>query len=212
VQLEPYPGRTMASVSADVAHLRTLGITRFYVYDPWELPDGDWAALNDSLTGVQVLAETGNARRAAAAHFNGVYTYDVLRFTGGEFARICAAARRLHIVCAPSVGPGYDASVATRDDRVRPRRDGRTYDGMWRDAIAAKPSRITITSYNEWHEGTQIEPARSAGPPRTTASLPGEARSYRTYNGAYRLHGDASSNAYLVRTAMWIQRFVNGTP
>jgi glycoprotein endo-alpha-1,2-mannosidase len=30
---------------------------------------------------------------------------------------------------------------------------------MFKAAIAVKPEIITITSYNEWHEGTQIEPA-----------------------------------------------------
>lgn len=30
---------------------------------------------------------------------------------------------------------------------------------MWKDAVAQSPSLVTITSWNEWHEGTQIEPA-----------------------------------------------------
>ena len=32
---------------------------------------------------------------------------------------------------------------------------------MWRAAIRAGADGVTITSYNEWHEGTQIEPARA---------------------------------------------------
>ena len=32
---------------------------------------------------------------------------------------------------------------------------------MWRGAVRARADLVTITSYNEWHEGTQIEPARS---------------------------------------------------
>ena len=40
---------------------------------------------------------------------------------------------------------------------------------MWRAAIAARADRVTITSYNEWHEGTQIEPAAR---PRRRGRLP----------------------------------------
>ena len=66
---------------------------------------------------------------------------------------------------------------------------------MWRAAIAAEPDRITITSYNEWHEGTQIEPAR-----RHPGTVLGE---YASYEGAYGLAGKAAERAYLVRTAHW---------
>ena len=72
----------------------------------------------------------------------------------------------MHLLCAPSVGPGYDARRGSGDPRVKPRRNGATYDAMWRAAIAAKADRVTITSFNEWHEGTQIEPAAPRGPAR----------------------------------------------
>ena len=35
---------------------------------------------------------------------------------------------------------------------------------MWKAAIRAGADRVTITSYNEWHEGTQIEPAHDLAP------------------------------------------------
>jgi hypothetical protein len=64
---------------------------------------------------------------------------------------------------------------------------------MWRSALRARPDSVTITSYNEWNEGTQIEPA-SSDPVR-----PG----YLTYEGAYGLRGAAAERAYLRRTAYW---------
>lgn len=193
-QLEPYPGRTTASAGADIAYLRGLGIRSFYVYGALDLPAADWAQLNDRVSGVRVLAQTGLVGFAAAGHFDGVYTYDVLVWGGDKFARLCAQAHRAGLACAPSVGPGYNALHATGDSRVKPRRDGATYDSMWRSAIGASADAITITSYNEWHEGTQIEPAQPEG------------LRYESYEGAYGLHGRAAADAYLRRTAYWVRR------
>ncbi len=160
IHLEPYPGRTIETVEADVNHLFTLGITRFFVYRPFEIPEADWASLRDRLTGVELFGETALAGRAAAARFDGLYTYDILLWGGAAFLRICSQAHHVGLLCLPSVGPGYDASEATGDLRVKPRRDGATYDSMWKGAIRAGADAVTITSYNEWQEGTQIEPAR----------------------------------------------------
>src|SRR5919202_323807 len=179
VHLEPYGGRTIQTLADDVAHLRSLGVSDFYVYRPLDFPAADWAQLNATLVG-----------------FTGVYTYDVLQNLGGSFRRLCEEAHRVGLLCAPSVGPGYDAFRATGDRRVKPRRDGRTYDAMWLCALRARPDLVTITSYNEWSEGTQIEPAK----PEPTAGA------YLSYDGAYGRHGRAASRAYLWRTACWTGR------
>ena len=152
--------------------------------------------MNARLEGVRVFANTNLAGRAAAGGFDGLYTYDVLLFDGGLFPRLCQQARRLHLLCAPSVGPGYDARRATADLRVKPRRDGARYDGMWRGAVRARADLVTVTSYNEWHEGTQIEPAR------------GDRSGYESYDGAWGLYGRAAETAYLDRTAFWVSRLI----
>jgi glycoprotein endo-alpha-1,2-mannosidase len=184
VQIEPYDGRTAQSVGEDLVHLHQLGIARAYVYHPFEIDEASWAAVLHSVQNVQVLAQTANVVRAQAAGFAGVYTYDV-----------------------PSVGPGYDALRATGDTHVRQRDGGTTYDAMWRAAIHAGADRITITSYNEWHEGTQIEPAMTPLPRRlSVAGAPVSSpvrEPYSSYEGAYGLHGRLASRAYLTRTAYW---------
>jgi glycoprotein endo-alpha-1,2-mannosidase len=199
--LEPYPGRSVASIAVDVAYLRTLGITTFYVYRALDLPVADWAAWTPALhaTGVTLYAQTAMVGAAAAAGFDGVYTYDIVVYSGNKFARICAEAHRLHLLCAPSVGPGYDARRGSGDPRVKPRRDGRTYDAMWRAAIQAQADRVTITSFNEWHEGTQIEPAASI-------TRRGKYR-YLSYDGAWGLRGVAAQFAYVFRTRYWSDVF-----
>jgi hypothetical protein len=199
--LEPYGNRTVASTVADVAYLRRLGIRTFYVYRTFDLPVAEWAGATDALHagGTTLFAQTALPGAAAAAGFDGIYTYDILTYGGDKFARICTEAHALHLLCAPSVGPGYLAKRGDGDPRVKPRRNGATYDHMWRAAIAAHADRITITSFNEWHEGTQIEPAAQAG-------RHGAYR-YLGYGGAWGLHGVAAESAYLVRTAYWSQVF-----
>ena len=195
--LEPYGGRTVASTDEDIAYLRGLGVTDFYVWASVDLPDQEWLALNRGLDGVRLFANTNLPGKAAAGGFDGVYTYDVLLYDGGFFPRYCAQARSLGLLCAPSVGPGYDARSATSDTRLRPRRNGAAYDAMWQGALRARADLVTVTSYNEWHEGTQIEAARS---------VPG----YASYDGAWGRRGPAAESAYLDRTAFWAAQHAAG--
>jgi hypothetical protein len=70
---------------------------------------------------------------------------------------------------------------------------------MWAGAIRADADGITITSYNEWHEGTQIEPA--------IAAIGFDGYRYSGYAGAWGRTGRKARTAYLDRTAYWTRRF-----
>ena len=209
VQIEPYDQwqRTADVLQNDLTHLRDLGIRRAYVYRPFDglIDDVHWQALTAAFPSMQLFAQTTNVSRAAADGFDGVYTYDIVNYGASSFAPLCAKAHAAHLLCAPSVGPGYNAYRATGDVRSRPRRNGAFYDAMWAAAIAAHPDRVTITSYNEWHEGTQIEPAMSPAP-RYPAAAP-VVSPYASYNGAYGSNGKAAQRAYLVRTALWTSTY-----
>jgi glycoprotein endo-alpha-1,2-mannosidase len=191
VHVEPYGGRTPSSLAPELARLALSGISDFYIYDSTTSPDDEWRALNKQVAGLRLFANTGMPGKAEAGGFAGLYTYDVRVYDGSSFTRMCASARMHNLVCAPSVGPGFDARRATGETRTRDRANGATYDGMWRNAIRSAADVVTITSYNEWHEGTQIEPARAVGQP------------YLSYDGAYGLVGRAAQRAYLDRTAKW---------
>jgi glycosyl hydrolase family 99 len=195
--LEPYRGRTVASTAADIAYLRARGVRDFFVYRAGDFPAAQWATLRPKLGGARLFAHTTLVGFAKQGGFAGVYTYDILTSGGDKFARLCTQAHRQGLLCLPSVGPGYSARRATSDTRVKRRRDGSTYDAMWTAALRARADIVTITSYNEWHEGTQIEPARAK---------PG----YLSYEGAWGLHGPKASKAYLTRTARWTSRLRAG--
>ena len=194
LHVEPWRGRTPGAVVDALRELRGLGIRDVYVYDSTREPDEEWRDALRGLDGIRVFANTPLPGKALKGGFDGLYTYDVLVQDGRGFARMCASAKLLGLACAPSVGPGFDATRATGETRVRDRRNGRFYDHMWSSAIRARPDVVTITSYNEWHEGTQIEPSRvTAGP-------------YASYEGAWGLTGRRARSAYLDRTAYWIER------
>ncbi|MGH9269536.1 MAG: hypothetical protein ACRD0D_15345, partial [Acidimicrobiales bacterium] len=215
VLLEPYAGRSPATVAADIAHLRaTHGITRFYLYEADRSPVEGWAAITPGLSGVLVHAQSGNrtsmlsgafAGFVRQAGFDGLFTYDAVRYSAADLATVCAGARQRGLRCAPSVAPQYRATrQKPNDQRVVSPQGGARYDGLWDGALAAGADTVTITSYNEWHEGTQIEGAR----PYCFADghcSPG-------YDGVYGRVGPAADRAFLDRTAVWAALFRDARP
>ena len=139
VHLEPYEKwqRTRAIVEADFEFLRDLGVGRVYVYYPFDglIADAAWLELSAQFPSIELYAQTDDAARAASAGFDGVYTYDVYAVRGGAFAGFCARATQAGIACAPSVGPGYNASRATADDAC-----GAAAQGRRTTACGARPS------------------------------------------------------------------------
>jgi glycoprotein endo-alpha-1,2-mannosidase len=195
IHLEPYADRTAASVALDLGYLASFGVRDAYVYHPRDFPAADWAAVRGQVPStMRVFAGTEKVGYAAAGRFDGVYTYDFLTNSGGKFARLCAQAHAMHLACAPSVGPGYDGHRAGEPPQGRTRQKGSTYDLLWTAALAAHPDLVSITSFNEWGEGTQIEPAQAR-------------RGYAAYDGAWGLVGTSAQSAYLLRTTYWSARF-----
>jgi glucose/arabinose dehydrogenase/PKD repeat protein/type 1 glutamine amidotransferase len=215
--LEPYSGRTAASTVADINYINQRygnhpafyrsaehqNKGAFYVFQSLDIPDEEWAAL-DAVTGNSiVLAQTTDTTRVD--HFNGIYTYDAIAGAtapGWEGAGEYAKANGL--VWAPSVGPGYidDRAVPGNTTPTLGRNNGATYDLEWNNALdptkGGVPTWVSVTSFNEWHEGSIIEPARSTPP---------AGFGYQTYSGAYGTTGAASETAYLDRTAYWATEF-----
>lgn len=58
--------------------------------------------------------------------------------------------------------PGYD-DVRARGGFAQDREGGAYYDRSWAAALASAPNWVVITSFNEWMEGSQIEPSASYG-------------------------------------------------
>jgi hypothetical protein len=204
VHLEPYVGRTAATVASDLVYLNSLGLNYIWLYEAMLLPASQLAPVFAQIPGDRVLGETGNiaavksgafADWAVSAGLTGIYTYDAVNYEAGDLVTFCARARARQLQCAPAVAAGFSALRATGSTVFKDRAGGATYNRRWMGAFGAHADVIAITSYNEWHEGTQIEPA--------VGKCLGTGFCYLTYDGAYGLSGAAASNAYLAATGFW---------
>jgi hypothetical protein len=75
------------------------------------------------------------------------------------------AAHGTHRIWTAGVQPGADDTrIPGRANPHRvPRDNGATYRASWLGAMHSAPDWITITSFNEWFEGTMIEPSLTYG-------------------------------------------------
>lgn len=195
----------------------------FYIYNPrneeFECPkdtavsgisDLEWQAAMDKIHqefGALVLTQTTDPSLIDAGHFDGIFTYDIYSedlWQGEMFAELSKTVASNNSVFAPSVGPGYSegrsAWRSEEEKRFRDRENGRMYDRMWNKALQAGSEWISITSFNEWHEGTQIEPAEL--PKFQDPQFP-----YSAYEASYGLFGNQAPFAYLDWTRYWVEEF-----
>ncbi|MCW4051017.1 MAG: glycoside hydrolase family 99-like domain-containing protein [Candidatus Bathyarchaeota archaeon] len=62
-----------------------------------------------------------------------------------------------------TVIPGYDDTIHRYPGQVLPRNNLETYDSYWQTIHEYDPDWVLVTSWNEWYEGTEIEPSVEHG-------------------------------------------------
>eukprot|EP00940_MAST-03C_sp_MAST-3C-sp2_P002144 g2144.t1 len=180
--LEPYSGRTGASARKDVEYLLSRfgnseallrddrGRPVFYIYDSYHIPAKDWKANLESLREkgcfFGLILNRDGPMLCRDSGFDGGYTYFASTgFSYGSspqhWSDIAQWMQDRSMLFVPSVGPGYDDSTIRpwNAHNTKTRNGGSYYDRFFEAAIASDPVAISITSWNEWGEGTQIEPA-----------------------------------------------------
>ena len=165
-------------------HRTNKTLPLYYIYDSYLLDPDSWAKLlqapsdelenrdtsirNTELDGVFIglLVERKHMTDIRKAGFDGFYTYfgtDTFTFGSNplNWQQISTFATRSNLIFIPSVAPGYNDETIRPWNKIntRSRRGGLYYEGCFRSALAVHPLVISITSFNEWHEGTQIEKA-----------------------------------------------------
>ena len=180
--MEPYAPRTAVSVTDDVRYIigrygskpaffRDSGMGNrpvFYFFAAGDTSDSVWAAAWDSIRGTAydsvVIMDSFDHNRILSGHWDGFYNYfpGIDSTTWNSHASWANTNNKIFV---PPVGAGWDSTqVGGYGPAPIARNRGQYYDACWSSAWAAAKSYtsvryVAITSFNEWHEGTQIEPA-----------------------------------------------------
>jgi hypothetical protein len=150
----------------------------------FQVPVSSWPAIIEGIrarAGDFVLL--GDGQQSSGAYlFDGIHSYglnglpdefekhltinnlgDFRAWAAHYYANGVKLARLRDRISCLVVVPGSDARKAYKFDWQTDRLDGQTYRTLWEEAINAKPDWVIITSWNEWPEGSEIEPSLEFG-------------------------------------------------
>jgi len=101
--------------------------------------------------------------------FGGLHIYNVC----GAFRKLSAMkaglrflnyqARCNDVLYAINIMPGYDDTHIRIPGFSVDRENGKLYEELWKLVLEIDPDIVIITSWNEWHEGSEIEPSVEYG-------------------------------------------------
>jgi hypothetical protein len=165
----------LARYGGDKAWLRAGGKPVLFVYGRAvrQLSPADWQQVIAQVRranpgGVALIPDSRD--RGWVSTFDGASTYNITgqtQYKSPTEIRAWAHAAYPKMVAAAGPGkistvtiiPGYDDRNTGRQPPrpVTDRWGGETYRVLWQEAIAAAPDYVLITSWNEWHEGSELE-------------------------------------------------------
>jgi len=176
-----------------------LWASGFPDFDSDQVEPDYWQAALDAIhaatNGGLVIANDDRADWINEGHFDGLYNYATLNLDESD-GFLWARNLPKGAWYVPSVLPGFSATrIGTNINE--PRLGGETFDQQWEAALGTyiKPNMVTITSFNEWHEGTQIEPAAESADN-------GMGYTYKDYI-------PLQPEGYLDKTRQWVEQFQN---
>ncbi|MEZ0345291.1 MAG: endo-1,3-alpha-glucanase family glycosylhydrolase [Infirmifilum sp.] len=128
----------------------------------------------ENSTGERAIYIADSFDTAYLTVFDGLYTYNPIwikdhRSAYTEEARLVRSflslseGEALQKLWAATVSPGYDDRKIRQPGGYVPRDGGAYYRKTWEAALASDPDMILICTWNEWHEGTEVEPSREYG-------------------------------------------------
>lgn len=98
---------------------------------------------------------------------DGMHMYNPCGLTMSDISEIYSeasgAAHSENGIFVATVLPGYDDTEVRSPGYIVERENGSYYASIWETARSSSPDHYIITSFNEWHEGSEIEPSLEYG-------------------------------------------------
>jgi hypothetical protein len=163
---------------AEPAWLRIADAPVVFLYASHRLRAPAWDAVRARLAGrgprLFLVADVPRPEWLAArpgwlGRFEALHVYTPVGFLargrdlGATYRSLAELARAAGRPFVAAVAPGFDDRRIRAPGTLVERAGGATYDATWRAALAAAPAGVLVASWNEWHEGSEIEPSREHG-------------------------------------------------
>lgn len=157
------------------AFLRVDGRPVIFFWRPTIYGVESWRAIrNEADPGYSSIWIAEGVNTGYLAVFDGHHLYSNtwnppsdLTYTNQKFANLVQQARQsygTHKFWVATVMPGYnDVRIRPNGGFAKDREGGAYYERSWQAAIAGQPDWVVVTSFNEWPEGTYIEPSVAYG-------------------------------------------------
>jgi hypothetical protein len=161
--------------AAHSAYLRYQGRPVIFFYNVSRLPVSTWQSLRDQVDpGRHALWIAEGTDLKYQSVFDGHHLYSIIwpnrippSKTLPQWGDRVRKYNREHATTKlwiATVMPGYDdRKIRSGNGFAQSRQDGDYYRQCWQAAIASNPQWVIINSFNEWPEGSYIEPSKAYG-------------------------------------------------